>query len=114
MQNKILDFIYLFKGICFTVCLFVCPLLFLTNTTQNPFAVQPFIGRKTASGHNAYHSGSGPDSRCAAYGRARDITSYRVAAAAYPARAFTQSQCPDNYDYPFACADYGWLDGFSL
>lgn len=43
MQNKILDFIYLFKGICFTVCLFVCPLLFLTNTTQNPFAVQPLF-----------------------------------------------------------------------
>ena len=41
MQNKILNFISLLKRFCFTICLFVCPLLFLTNATQNPFAVQP-------------------------------------------------------------------------
>lgn len=40
MQNKILNFTQLLKGLCLTVCLFVCPLLFLTDTTQNPFAVQ--------------------------------------------------------------------------
>lgn len=43
MQNKILNFTGFLKGVCFTVCLFVCPLLFLTNTTQNPFAVQPLF-----------------------------------------------------------------------
>ena len=43
MQNKILNFVQLFKGLCFTVCLFVCPLLFLTNATQNPFAVQVLL-----------------------------------------------------------------------
>ena len=43
MQNKILNFLQIFKGICLTVCLFICPLLFLTNTTQNPFAVQPLF-----------------------------------------------------------------------
>ncbi|MBO4707320.1 MAG: O-antigen ligase family protein [Elusimicrobiaceae bacterium] len=43
MQNKILNFTEIFKGFCFTVCLFVCPLLFLTDTTQNPFAIQPLF-----------------------------------------------------------------------
>ena len=43
MQNKILNFIALTKKACFIGCLFVCPLLFLTNTTQNPFAVQPLL-----------------------------------------------------------------------
>ena len=43
MQNKILNFIQIFKGFFLSVCLFVCPLLFLTDTTQNPFAVQPLF-----------------------------------------------------------------------
>ncbi len=43
MQNKILNFITLCKGLCFSICLFACPLIFLTGTTQNPFAVQPLL-----------------------------------------------------------------------
>ncbi len=43
MQNKILNFTEIFQGFCLSCCLFVCPLLFLTDTTQNPFAVQPLF-----------------------------------------------------------------------
>ncbi len=43
MQNKILNFFSLVKGLCFSICLFVCPLLFLTDATQNPFTVQPLF-----------------------------------------------------------------------
>lgn len=43
MQNSILKYLGLFKGLCFAACIFVCPLIFLTDTTQNPFAVQPLF-----------------------------------------------------------------------
>lgn len=43
MQDRILNFIQIFKRFCFSVCLFVCPLIFLTNTTQNPFVIQPLF-----------------------------------------------------------------------
>ena len=43
MQNKLLIFFNFLKGFSLTVCLFVCPLIFLTNTTQNPFIVQPLF-----------------------------------------------------------------------
>lgn len=43
MQNKLLIFFDLLKGFSLAVCLFVCPLLFLTNTTQNPFIIQPLF-----------------------------------------------------------------------
>ena len=43
MQNNILKWAEFLKGIFFTVCLFVCPLIFLTDTTQNPFVVQPLF-----------------------------------------------------------------------
>ena len=43
MQNNVLKWITTIKGICFIVCLFVCPLIFLTDTTQNPYAVQPLF-----------------------------------------------------------------------
>ncbi len=43
MQNQILNFLSLLKGFCFSICLFVCPLLFLTDVTQNPFTVQPLF-----------------------------------------------------------------------
>ena len=43
MQNKILNFISLVKGFCFVSCLFICPRVFLSNTTQNPFAVQSLL-----------------------------------------------------------------------
>lgn len=41
MQNKISNFTEIVKRLCFIGCLFVCPLLFLTDTTQNPFVIQP-------------------------------------------------------------------------
>ena len=43
MQNNLLNFLSLTKRFCFTLCLFVCPLVFLTDTTQNPFIVQPLF-----------------------------------------------------------------------
>ena len=43
MQNNILKCISTLKGICFAVCLFVCPLIFLTDTTQNPYVIQPLF-----------------------------------------------------------------------
>ena len=41
MQNNILKYIGFLKSFSLTVCLFLCPLLFFTDITQNPFAVQP-------------------------------------------------------------------------
>lgn len=43
MHSNILKWAGLLKGTSLTVCLFVCPLIFLTDTTQNPFAVQPLF-----------------------------------------------------------------------
>ena len=43
MQNKILIFTEVLKRFCLSICLFVCPLLFLTDTTQNPFVIQPLF-----------------------------------------------------------------------
>lgn len=43
MHNNVLKWITALKGICFTACLFVCPLIFLTDTTQNPYIIQPLL-----------------------------------------------------------------------
>ena len=43
MLNNLLKFIYESKRVFFTLCLFVCPLIFLTDTTQNPFNIQPLF-----------------------------------------------------------------------
>ncbi len=43
MHNNLLNFIAWCKRVFFTLCLFVCPLIFLTNTTQNPFNIQPLF-----------------------------------------------------------------------
>ncbi len=43
MQNKILNLTEIVKRICFIGCIFICSLLFLTDTTQNPFVIQPLF-----------------------------------------------------------------------